>query len=89
MAEPMDRETSGVVIVAKNSETAGELGKAVGKPGGGKGLPGECARRFERGAWTDRCVRWGKMTGGRIAIKDCVRVDGAACTNRVLGVAAI
>ena len=72
----LDRETSGVVIIAKNSETAGELGKiwearAVqkeylaivhGRVRDGHGLIDAPLGRDER---------------SRVAIKDCVRPDGA------------
>jgi 23S rRNA pseudouridine1911/1915/1917 synthase len=72
----LDRETSGVVLIAKNSETAGELGKiwetrtvqkeylaiVHGHVRDGHGL-------------IDAPL--GKDEHSRVAIKDCVRPDGA------------
>jgi 23S rRNA pseudouridine1911/1915/1917 synthase len=72
----LDRETSGIVIVAKNSEIAGELGKVWE------------ARAVEKeylaivhGLVRDNHglidVPLGRDERSRVAIKDCVRHDGA------------
>jgi len=72
----LDRETSGVVIIAKNSETAGELGK----------IWETRAVQKEYLAIVHGYVRddhglidapLGKDERSRVAIKDCVRPDGA------------
>lgn len=73
----LDRETSGVTIVAKNPETAGELGRLWETRSVEKeylaivhGQVGE-----ERGVIE---APLGKDERSRVAIKDCVRADGAA-----------
>ena len=72
----LDRETSGVVLIAKNSATAGELGKiwetrAVHKE----------YRAIVHGEVADEHgmidAPLGKDVTSRVAIKDCVRIDGA------------
>jgi 23S rRNA-/tRNA-specific pseudouridylate synthase len=72
----LDRETSGIVIIAKNSEIAGELGK----------LWESRAVRKEYLAIVHGLVRddhglidapLGKDEQSRVAVKDCVRPDGA------------
>ena len=72
----LDRETSGVVIVAKNSEIAGELGKiwearAVQK----EYLAIVHGRVRDDHGLIDAPL--GKDEHSRVAIKDCVRPDGA------------
>ncbi len=73
----LDRETSGVVLVAKNSEVAGELGKlwearAVQKE----------YLAIVHGHLREASMRLdfplGKDLQSMVAIKDCVRADGAA-----------
>ena len=72
----LDRETSGIVIIAKNSGIAGELGKIFE------------ARAIQKDylAIVHGCVRddhglidapLGKDVQSRVAVKDCVRPDGA------------
>jgi len=73
----LDRETSGVILIAKNSEAAGELGKIW-----------ECrAVQKEYAAIVHGYIReksgvidapLGKDVQSAVAIKDCVRADGAA-----------
>ena len=72
----LDRETSGVILIAKNSETAGELGKLWETRGVQKeylaivhGLV-----RDDHGLID---VPLGRDERSRVAIKDCVRHDGA------------
>jgi len=72
----LDRETSGVVIIAKNSETAGELGKiwetrAVQK----EYLAIVHGRVRDDHGLIDAPL--GRDERSRVAIKDCVRPDGA------------
>ena len=79
----LDRETSGVVIIAKNRETAGQLGK----------LLEERAVEKEYLALVHGQVRdehgiidapLGKDERSQIAIRDCVRPDGAPARTRQL-----
>jgi 23S rRNA pseudouridine1911/1915/1917 synthase len=72
----LDRETSGVVLIAKNTETAGELGKIFETR----------AVQKEYLAIVHGCVRddhglvdapLGRDERSRVAIKDCVRPGGA------------
>ncbi len=72
----LDRETSGVVVVAKSSEVAGQLGKLWQAGGVRKtylalvhGHPGEDRGRIE--------AALGKDLGSEVVIKNCVRADGA------------
>ena len=73
----LDRETSGVVIVAKNPTVAGELGKIWESRAVEKEylaiVHGHVAA--EQGTID---APLGKDENSRVAIKDCVRVDGAA-----------
>ena len=72
----LDRETSGVVIVAKNSVVAGELGKILE----GRAIEKEYFA-IVHGHVRDDCglidAPLGKDEQSRVAIKDCVRPDGA------------
>ena len=73
----LDRETSGVIIVAKTVEVAGELGRlwetrAVEKEYVAI-VHGHIREQFGS---VDAPV--GKDEGSRVAIKDCVRPDGAS-----------
>src|SRR5436190_5276975 len=71
----LDRETSGVVLVAKNSETAGELGKIWEKR-----LVEKEYRAIVHGHLNETHglidVPLGKAEESRIAIKDRTRSDG-------------
>ncbi len=73
----LDRETSGVVLIAKNSEAAGELGKiwesrSVQK----KYLAIVHGHVRENSGVIDAPL--GQDLQSKVAIKDCVRADGAA-----------
>ena len=72
----LDRETSGVVLIAKNSQTAGELGKILESRAVEKEylaiIHGHVA--VESGTIN---APLGKDEHSRVAIKDCVRPDGA------------
>ncbi len=88
----LDRETSGVVLVAKGAGPAGELGRLFGTPairktywavvhghvaGGVQGPPPLKNVPFTIDAPT------GKDVASPVAIKDCVRADGAAARTTV------
>jgi 23S rRNA pseudouridine1911/1915/1917 synthase len=71
----LDRETSGVVLAAKNSKTAGELGRLVEKRLVEKEyLAIVHGRMLEEGGTIDAPL--GKDLQSAVAIKDCVRADG-------------
>jgi 23S rRNA pseudouridine1911/1915/1917 synthase len=72
----LDRETSGVVIVAKNSEVAGELGKILE----GRAIEKEYAAIVHGHVTAEQGTidaPLGKDESSIVAIKDCVRPDGA------------
>jgi 23S rRNA pseudouridine1911/1915/1917 synthase len=73
----LDRETSGVVIIAKNSAVAGELGKILE----GRAIEKEYAAIVHGHVREDHGLieaPLGKDETSRVAIKDCVLPDGAA-----------
>lgn len=72
----LDRETSGVVMVAKNSVVAGELGKIME----GRAIEKEYLAIVHGHVRDDQGVidaPLGKDIASRVAVKDCVRPDGA------------
>jgi 23S rRNA pseudouridine1911/1915/1917 synthase len=72
----LDRETSGVVIVAKNSIVAGELGKILE----GRAIEKEYRAIVHGHVATEQGIiaaPLGKDEASIVAIKDCVRPDGA------------
>jgi 23S rRNA pseudouridine1911/1915/1917 synthase len=73
----LDRETSGVVLIAKNSETAGEIGKILEARAIEKEylaiVHGHVAA--EQGTID---APLGRDEQSIVAVKDCVRADGAA-----------
>jgi len=77
----LDRETSGIVLVARNAEAARSLGQLFQR--------GLVQKRYMaivhgRTAFSETCVEApiGRDEETEIAIKDCVRADGAAaCTD--------
>jgi 23S rRNA pseudouridine1911/1915/1917 synthase len=77
----LDRETSGVVLIAKGAGVAGELGRVVAGPAVKTywaivhGHPAEARLRI--------VAPLGKDLDSPVAIKDCVRADGAAAETRV------
>jgi 23S rRNA pseudouridine1911/1915/1917 synthase len=79
----LDRETGGVVVIAKNSETAGELGKILESRAVEKEylaiVHGHV--RDERGVID---APLGKDDRSRVAVKDCVRPDGAPSQTEFL-----
>jgi 23S rRNA pseudouridine1911/1915/1917 synthase len=72
----LDRETSGVVIIAKNSGAAGELGKILES----RAMEKEYAAIVHGHVMAEQGIidaPLGKDEAGAVAIKDCVRPDGA------------
>ena len=72
----LDRETSGVVIIAKNSETAGELGKIWEA----RAVQKEYLAIVHGHVRDDHGLidaPLGKDEHSQVAVKDCVRPDGA------------
>lgn len=73
----LDRETSGLVVIAKNSAAAGELGKIWET----RAVRKEYLAIVHGHVAADRGLidaPLGKDPASRVAIKDCVRADGAA-----------
>lgn len=71
----LDRETSGVILIAKNSETAGELGKALeARQVQKEYLAIVHGHMREDHGLTDAPL--GKDERSIVAVKDCVRPDG-------------
>jgi 23S rRNA pseudouridine1911/1915/1917 synthase len=73
----LDRETGGVVIVAKNSAVAGELGKIME----GRAIEKEYLALVHGHVREEHGVidaPLGKDESSIVAVKDCVRPDGAA-----------
>ena len=77
----LDRETSGVVLIAKGAAVAGELGRVVAGPAIKTywaivhGHPAQVELRI--------VAPLGKDVNSLVAIKDCVRADGAAAETGV------
>jgi 23S rRNA pseudouridine1911/1915/1917 synthase len=72
----LDRETSGVVLIAKNSETAGELGKILEN----RAVEKEYLAIVHGHVTADRGMidaPLGRDERSIVAVKDCVRPDGA------------
>lgn len=79
----LDRETSGLVIVAKNAATAGELGRLLA----GSGVEKHYAAIVHGHVADDVqmiAAPLGKDETSAVAIKDCVRPDGAAAQTDVI-----
>jgi 23S rRNA pseudouridine1911/1915/1917 synthase len=76
----LDRETSGIVLIAKGAEVASELGRIIAGPAEKTywaivhGHPNETEFRM--------VAPLGRDTASAVAIKDCVREDGAAAETR-------
>lgn len=81
----LDRETSGVVLIAKGAVVAAELGRLVS--GAGSGVADKSYWAIVEGYVP--LTEWlidaplGKDENSPVAIKDCVRADGAAAQTRV------
>ena len=76
----LDRETSGLVLIAKGAEAAGELGRVVA------GSAHKTYWAIVHGHAPDAGLRivapLGKDVNSPVAIKDCVRDDGSAAETR-------
>ena len=73
----LDRETSGIVLIAKNSETAGELGKILES----RAVEKEYLAIVHGHVREDHGLidaPLGKDENSIVAVKDCVRAGGAA-----------
>jgi len=73
----LDRETSGVTIVAKNAETAGELGRLWEM----RAVEKEYLAMVHGHVREDHAVidaPLGRDDASKVAIKDCVRLDGSS-----------
>lgn len=77
----LDRETSGVVLIAKGAEAAGELGSVIAT------MAQKRYWAIVEGHLPDEPLRitaaLGKDDASAVAIKDCVREDGAAADTSV------
>ena len=78
----LDRETSGIVLIAKHAPAARELGKIIGTPAVDK-----IYWAIVHG-WPDRDeflidAALGRDEASPVAIKDCVRADGAPAKTHV------
>lgn len=77
----LDRETSGLVLVAKGAAVAGELGRRV------TSAAEKTYWAIVHGHLLDEGLRivapLGKDVNSPVVIKDCVRADGAAAETRV------
>jgi len=78
----LDRETSGVVLVAKGAGPAGELGRLFGTAAVSKTYWGIVHGHVARAAFTIDAAT-GKDVASPVAIKDCVRADGAPARTSV------
>lgn len=82
----LDRETSGVVLLAKGAAVAGELGKLVAAGAMEKIYDAVVHGHLAVDADDkELCIRapLGKDEASPVAIKDCVRPDGAPAETRV------
>ena len=81
----LDRETSGIVLIAKGAVVGAELGRLVA--GSGPGAADKAYSAIVEGHVSPD--EWlidaplGKDDNSPVAIKDCVRADGAAAQTRV------
>ena len=78
----LDRETSGLVLIAKSSTVAGELGKLIESSAVCKEYSAIVHGCVERNEFTIDAPL-GKDTGSAVAIKDCVRADGVMARTDV------
>jgi 23S rRNA pseudouridine1911/1915/1917 synthase len=78
----LDRETSGVVLVAKGAGPAGELGRLFGTPAVCKTY-WAVVHGLVAGSPFTIDAPTGKDVASPVAIKDCVRPDGAAARTTV------
>jgi 23S rRNA pseudouridine1911/1915/1917 synthase len=79
----LDRETSGVVLVAKNSAVAGELGRLLARSGAVEKKYWAIVHGHLRDSQVVVDAPLGRDEDSQVAIKDCVRADGAAASTTV------
>lgn len=82
----LDRETSGLVVVAKHRDAARELGRLFAGNGVEKSYLAIVHGRLPREPVVIS-ARLGRDERSAVVIKDCVREDGAAAETHVQGVA--
>lgn len=82
LANRLDRETSGLVLVAKSGLVAGELGKLIETGAVRKHYSAIVQGSVERENFTIEAPL-GKDERSPVAIKDCVRPDGAPAQTEV------
>lgn len=78
----LDRETSGLVLVAKSASVAGELGKLIESSAVEKEYAAIVQGFLSREEFVIDAPL-GKDAASAVAIKDCVRPDGAAARTQV------
>ncbi len=78
----LDRETSGLVLLSKSSSVAGELGKLIEGNSVSKGYTAIVHGWVAEDSLTIDAPL-GKDVQSAVAIKDCVRVDGAPAMTKV------
>jgi 23S rRNA pseudouridine1911/1915/1917 synthase len=79
----LDRETSGVVVIAKNSVVAGELGKILES----RAMEKEYLAIVHGHVASERGIidaPLGRDEASLVAVKDCVRLDGAPAQTEFL-----
>ena len=79
----LDRETSGVVLVAKRSSIASELGKLLARPGTVEKKYWAIVHGHLRDSPAVIDAPLGRDERSAVAIKDCVRDDGAPASTTV------
>jgi len=84
----LDRETSGVVLIAKSAQTARELGKVFASDGAVEKVYDAIVHGRLDGAVTIDAPL-GKDERSPVAIKDCVRADGAPARTDIRPTAAL
>ena len=79
----LDRETSGVVLVAKNAAAARELGRLLAQPGAVEKKYWAIVHGHLRDSRMVIDAPLGRDEYSQVAIKDCVRDDGAPARTSV------
>jgi 23S rRNA pseudouridine1911/1915/1917 synthase len=79
----LDRETSGVVLIAKHKDAASELGALIAGDGVEKAYVAIVHGHVDGACVVDAPL--GRDEQSPVAIKDCVRSDGAPARTRIVG----
>lgn len=82
----LDRETSGLVVIAKDAETAGELGKLFAGSAVAKHYWALAHGHVKADQLIEIDAALGPDTASAVAIKDCVRADGAPAVTRIAAI---